>query len=113
MEKMLFTSQRPEVTVTVLPDGKRDVTVLTGEEVVVQEGDPERNSTKTMMFQYNGNNLRTVYEVTEEEVLADLEKYLNYDPSGEPTMEQIQRDSALVNAAIDNYTLELIEGGLI
>lgn len=111
MEKMLFTSQRPDVTITVLPDDKRDVTVLTGEEVVIQEGDTE--TAKTMMFQYDGNSFRTVHEVTEEEIRADLGRYLSYDPSGEPTLEQIQRDNALVNAAIDSYTLELIEGGLL
>lgn len=66
-----------------------------------------------MMFQYDGNRFRTVYEVTEKEIRADLERYLNYDPSGEPTLERIRRDNALVNAAIDSYTLELIEGGLL
>lgn len=50
-----------------------------------------------------------MYELTEEEVLADLGKYLDYTTENEPTMEQLAHDNQL----IDNYTMELMEGGLL
>lgn len=139
MEKMLYTSKMPQVTVTLLPDGKRDVTVLANEQEVIEdtvstlepetpeeslehemppgesltpdsdsEPTPEVQPTNTI-YQYDGNQFRTVYELTEEEVLANLDKYLNYDSSNEPTLEQIAHDHEL----IDSFTMELMEGGLL
>lgn len=138
---------------TVLPDGKRDVTVLVNEQEVIEdtvstlepetpeeslehempleeipeeslepeippeeplapdsdsEPTPEVQPTNTI-YQYDGNQFRTVYELTEEEVLANLDKYLNYDSSNEPTLEQIAHDHEL----IDSFTMELMEGGLL
>lgn len=114
MEKMLFTSQQPAVAIRTLPDGKRDVTVLTGEEVVVVENlTADTVPCKTMMYQYTGNQFRTVYALEEEDILADMEKYLNYDPDGEPTLEQLRHEDEIINAAIDSYTLELMEGGVL
>lgn len=157
MEEMLYTSKMPQVTVTVLPDGKRDVTVLVNEQEIVEqtgnmgvpediilpeetevtaaadvgeapeekapeektpaeetlgeapvEEQPEEPDVNTV-YQYDGNQFRTVYDLTEEEILADLDKYLNYDSSKEPTLEQIAHDHEL----IDSFTLELMEGGLL
>lgn len=110
MEKMLFTSPQPEVTIRILPDGKRDVTVLAEEEEVKEnrEGNPE-GTTEGTTYQYTGNQFRTVYGLTEEDVLADKEKYLNYTTEEEPTLEQLRHD----NEIIDSYTLELLEGGLL
>ncbi|MDO4275867.1 MAG: hypothetical protein Q4D16_19545 [Eubacteriales bacterium] len=65
--------------------------------------------TGNILYQYDGNQFRTVYELTEEEILADLDKYLNYDSAGEPTLEQLAHDHQL----IDSFTLELMEGGLL
>ena len=167
MIKMLYTSRQPRVTITPLPDGKRDVTVLTNEqEVPIEPGNPmetpvetpveppaetptgepaieptaEEPSTESpaetspvdqtenptteelpteppektlperpVMYQYDGNQFRTVYEISEEDVLADMDKYLNYSSDDEPTLEQLQHDHAL----IDSFTLELMEGGLL
>lgn len=110
MEKMLFTSPQPEVTIRILPDGKRDVTVLAEEEEVKenQAGNPE-GTTEVTTYQYTGNQFRTVYGLTEEDILADKEKYLNYTAEEEPTLEQLRHD----NEIIDSYTLELLEGGLL
>lgn len=152
MEKMLYTSKMPAVTITLLPHGKWDVTVLVNEEEIVEQaGDtgaleettpPEETEAVASVntdgvpeeqppaeeapaeppveetpkvppvntaYQYDGNQFRTVYELTEDEVLADLDKYLNYDSDGEPTLEQLSHDHEL----IDSFTLELMEGGLL
>lgn len=98
------------MTVIVLPHGKRDVTVLANEEIVVLENlSAEEAPSSEMMFQYDGNQFRTVYELTEAEIMEDMEKYLNYSSENEPTLEQMKHDNEL----IDNYTTELIEGGLL
>lgn len=107
MEKMYFTQSQPDVRVVKLPNGKRDVTVLANEQIVTMEG--EESGTPSDMYQYDGNIFRTVYELTEDEVREEKEKYLNYDPSGEPTQEQLQHERDL----IDNYTLQLITEGVI
>lgn len=116
MEKMLFTSPQPEVTIRILPDGKRDVTVLTDEEILEEnqeklqeENQTEETQTAPPTYQYTGNQFRTVYDLTEEDVLANKEKYLDYTTKEEPTLEQLRHD----NEIIDNYTLELLEGGLL
>ena len=107
MEKMYFTQSQPDVRVVKLPIGKRDVTVLTNEQIVTMGG--EEGGTPSDMYQYDGNIFRTVYELTEDDIRTEKEKYLDYDPSGEPTLEQLQRERDL----IDNYTLQLIEEGVI
>ena len=105
---MLFTLPQDKVRVVPLPNGMYDVTVLDNEELVdVPSGENGEISAK--MYQYDGNQFRTVYELTEEEVLSDLEKYLNYETSEEPTPEQLAHDNEL----IDSYTLELMEEGIL
>lgn len=116
MEKMLFTSPQPEVTIRILPDGKRDITILTNEEEKKerQQGNPEEESAEeATVYQYTGNQFRTVYDLTEEDILADKEKYLSYTTEKEPTPEQLRHDQEITNTAIDNYTLELMEGGVL
>lgn len=108
MVRMLFTFPQEKVKIVALPNGMYDVTVLDNEELVdVPSGENGEISAK--MYQYDGNQFRTVYELTEEEVLDDLEKYLNYETSGEPTPEQLAHDNEL----IDGYTLELMEEGIL
>ena len=108
MVRMLFTLPQEKVKIVALPNGMYDVTVLDNEELVdVPSG--ENGEISVLMYQYDGNQFRTVYELTEEEILADLEKYLNYETSEEPTLEQIEHDNDL----IDSYTLELMEEGIL
>ncbi len=134
MEKMLFTKKQPEVSITILPDGKRDVRVLKEipEESLTEETTPENtgdtngsiqenageaatenSETIPEAYQYIGNQFRTVYPLTEDDILADKEKYLAYTAENEPTLEQIRHDQEITNAAIDSYTMELLEGGLL
>lgn len=108
MEKMLFSSKHPLVSVQKLPNGKTDVLVLENErlEDVISETDGD---TLSQQYVYDGNAFRTVYEITEDEVKENKEVYLNYDASSEPTLEQLNHDREL----IDNYTLQMMEEGLL
>lgn len=108
MIKMLFTLPQDKVRIVPLPNGMYDVTVLDKEEQV-EIPPAEEGEIAVTMYQYDGNQFRTVYELTEEEILDDLEKYLNYETSGEPTPEQLAHDNKL----IDSYTLELMEEGIL
>lgn len=110
MVRMLFTLPQDKVKIVALPDGKYDVTVLDNEELTeLQSGEPEEMSVQ--MYQYDGNQFRTVYELTEEEILSDIEKWLNYDSSGEPTLEEIEHDNSIIaeyQAEIENAIKEVI-----
>lgn len=108
MEKMLFTSQQPIVNIVLLPNGMRDVTVLANEEFIILEPN-EEEQLKQAAFQYDGNQFRTVYEVTEQEILSNIAKYLNYRSDDEPTLLELKREKEIV----DSYTLELMEAGLL
>lgn len=104
---MLFTLQQPRVRVTILPSGKRDVLVLANEEVVIERS--EDSGKEVQQYQYDGNQFRTVHELNESDIAAEMEKYLTYSTRDEPTQEQIAHDNALIDA----YTLELMEGGVL
>lgn len=110
MVRMLFTLPQDKVKIVALPDGKYDVTVLDNEELTeLQSGEPEEMSVQ--MYQYDGNQFRTVYELTEEEILSDIEKWLNYDSSGEPTLEEIEHDNSIIaeyQAEIENAIKEVV-----
>lgn len=108
MKKMLFESPQPMVSIVLLPDGKRDITVLINEEFIIKETSEEGQMAKAM-FGYDGNIFRTVYELTEEQIMQEIEKYLYYNPQNEPTLDQLRHDREL----IDNYTLDLIKGGIL
>lgn len=121
MEKMLFTSPQPEVTIKILPDRKRDVTVLTDEEEIWEAENEMANIAESgeaaedvpIGYRYTGNQFRTNYPLTEEDVQEDLEKYLDYQAIGEPPIDFLDRDQDIINQAIDDYTMELIEEGLL
>lgn len=110
MVRMLFTLPQNKARVVALPNGMYDVTVLDNEELVdVPSGENAEMSVK--MYQYDGNQFRTVYELTEEEILSDIEKWLNYDSSGEPTLEQIEHDNAIIaeyQSEIENAIKEVV-----
>ena len=110
MVRMLFTLPQDKVKIVALPDGKYDVTVLDNEELTeLQSGEPEEMSVQ--MYQYDGNQFRTIYELTEEEILSDIEKWLNYDSSGEPTLEEIEHDNSIIaeyQAEIENAIKEVV-----
>lgn len=110
MKKMLFTLPQEKVKIVALPNGMYDVTILNNEEQVdVLSGEDEKLSVK--MYQYDGNQFRTVYELTEEGILSDLSKWLDYDAKGEPTLEQIEHDNAIIaeyQSEIENAIKEVV-----
>jgi hypothetical protein len=85
----------------------RDVTVLANEEKFTST-DTEQG-TISEGYRYDGNKFRTVYDLTEEDIKEDVDKYLDYDASTEPTVEQLTHDREL----IDDYTEQLTVEGLI
>jgi hypothetical protein len=85
----------------------RDITVLINEEEFT-ETNVETESTYTG-YRYDGNRFRTIYNLTEDDILADLEKYLDYTADSEPTAEQLKHDEEL----LDNFVLQLMEEGVI
>lgn len=112
MVRMLFTLPQNKARVVALPNGMYDVTVLDNEELVdVPSG--ENGEISVLMYQYNGNQFRTVKNVTEEEILQNIEEWLNYDASNEPTLEQIQHDEDVLSAyltQIENILKEAVNG---
>ena len=102
MVKMLFTLPQEKVKIVALPNGMYDVTVLDNEEQVdVPYGEDGEMSAK--MYQYDGNQFRTVYELSEDEILSDITKWLNYKTDEEPTLEQLAHD----NNIIEKYRSEI------
>ena len=112
MVRMLFTLPQNKARVVALPNGMYDVTVLDNEELVdVPSG--ENGEISVLMYQYNGNQFRTVKNVTEEEILQNIEEWLNYDASNEPTLEQIKHDEDVLSAyrtQIENILKEAVNG---
>ena len=111
MKKMLFDSPQPKVSIVLLPNKMYDVTILDNEEEVVlkSQGEEESECSERVSYRYDGNIFRTVYELTEDRIAADMNKWLNYDPSDEPTLEQLEHDNELT----DKIVAELIERGIL
>lgn len=112
MVRMLFTLPQEKVKIVSLPNGKYDITILDNEELVsIPSG--ESGEISVLMYQYNGNQFRTVKNITEEEILQNIEEWLNYDASNEPTLEQIQHDEDILSAyraQIENILKEAVNG---
>lgn len=85
--------------------------VLTNEEKVVEKTEqPETGEeAEVTYFQYDGNIFRTFESITEAEIKANLEYYLNVKSEEKPT-DAMQK---YAQASIDNYTASLIESGVI
>lgn len=108
MEQMYFTAKQPKLVVTKLNNGMTDVRILTNEEIVdISSG--EEGETVGKMYKYDGNAFRTVYDLSEEEVSADVDKYSAYSTDEEPTLAELRSNQE----AIDAYTLQLIEEGML
>ena len=60
---MLFTLPQDKVRIVPLPNGMYDVTVLNKEEQV-EIPPAEEGEIAVTMYQYDGNQFRTVYELT-------------------------------------------------
>ena len=107
MQEFLYDSKQNKISICVLPDGKRDITILMNEREI--EILNKENEHIERMFQYDGNQFRTIYQISEEEIKEDIEKYLMYEPSNEPSMSELNHDQSIIDA----YTLSLIEEGAL
>jgi len=104
----------PQITIHDLGNGKKDVVLLVSETTVtVQQSvfseDGSDSIEEKEMYEYDGNIFRTCKDITEEDILADIETYLDYEGDEEPTQEMVD----YANEMIDTYTMQLIEEGTL
>ena len=109
MKKMRFSEKQNDVTITTPDDGVTDVIILQNETVVTEKNEQSESEEEVTSYEYDGNIFRTYKEITEDMIRADLEYYLNYDGDEKPTDEMVE----YANKAVDEYTLQLMEEGVI
>lgn len=107
MKKMKFSERQKDVTIATPDDGVTDVIILQNETEVTEKD--EQSGEDVMSYEYDGNIFRTYKTVTEDDIRADLDYYLNYDGDEKPTDEMVE----YANNAVDEYTLKLMEEGVI
>ena len=109
MKKMRFSEKQNDVTITTPEDVVTDVIILTNEKVVTEKNEMSESDEDVTFYEYDGNIFRTYKEITEDMIRSDLEYYLNYDVDDKPTDEMVE----YANKAVDEYTLQLMEEGVI
>ena len=109
MKKMRFSEKQNDVTITTPDDGVTDVIILTNKTVVTEKNEQSGSEEEVTSYEYDGNIFRTYKTITENDVRADLEYYLNYDGDEKPSDEMVE----YANKAVDEYTLQLMEEGVI
>ena len=109
MKKMRFSEKQNDVTITTPEDGVTDVIILTNETVVTEKNEQSESDEDVIFYEYDGNIFRTYKAITEDDIRADLDYYLNYDGDEKPTDEMVE----YANKAVDEYTLQLMEEGVI
>ena len=107
MKKMRFSEKQNDVTIATPEDGVTDVIVLQNETKVTEKN--EQSGEDVTYYEYDGNIFRTYKAITEEKIRADLDYYLNYDGDEKPTDEMVE----YANKAVDEYTVQLMEEGVI
>ena len=109
MKKMRFSEKQNDVIITTPEDGVTDVIILTNEKVVTEKNEMSESDEDVTFYEYDGNIFRTYKEITEDMIRSDLEYYLNYDVDDKPTDEMVE----YANKVVDEYTLQLMEEGVI
>lgn len=109
MKKMRFNEKQNDVTITTPENGVIDVIILTNETVVTEKNEQSESDEEVTYYEYDGNIFRTYKEITDDIIRADLDFYLNYDGDEKPTDEMVE----YANKAVDEYTLQLMEMGVI
>ena len=90
-------------------DKQNDVIILTNEKVVTEKNEQSESDEEVTYYEYDGNIFRTYKYITEEDIRADMDYYLNYEGDEKPTDEMVE----YANKAVDEYTLQLMEEGVI
>lgn len=109
MKKMRFSEKQNDITITTPENGVTDVIILTNETVVTEKNEQSESEKDVIFYEYDGNIFRTYKTITEDDIRADLDYYLNYDGDEKPTDEMVE----YANKAVDEYTLQLMEEGVI
>ena len=109
MKKMRFSEKQKDVTITTPEDGVTDVIILTNETVVTEKNEQSESEEEVTYYEYDGNIFRTYKTITEDDVRADLDYYLNYGGDEKPSDEMVE----YANQMIDAYTALLIEEGIV
>ena len=104
---MRFSEKQNDINITMPEDGVTDVIILTNETVVTEKDEQSGNDVTS--YEYDGNIFRTYKDITEDIIRADMDYYLNYEGDEKPTDEMVE----YANKAIDEYTMNLIEEGVI
>ena len=109
MKKMRFSERQNDVTITTPEDGITDIIILTNETVVTEKNDQSELEKEVTYYEYDGNIFRTYKYATEDMIRADMDYYLNYNGDDKPTDEMVE----YANKVVDEYTLQLMEEGVI
>ena len=109
MKKMRFSEKQNDITITTPEDGVTDVIILQNETEIVEKNEQAETDEEVTSYEYDGNIFRTYKAITEDDIRADLDYYLNYDGDEKPTDEMVE----YANKAVDEYTLQLMEEGVI
>ena len=109
MKKMRFSEKQNDVTITTPEDGVTDVIILQNETEIVEKNEQAESDEDVTSYEYDGNIFRTYKEITDDEIRSDLDYYLNYDGDEKPSDEMVE----YANKAIDEYTIQLMEEGVI
>ena len=109
MKKMRFSEKQNDITITTPENGVTDVIILTNETVVTEKNEQPESEEDVIFYEYDGNIFRTYKAITEDDIRADLDYYLNYDGDEKPTDEMVE----YANKVVDGYTLQLMEEGVI
>ena len=109
MKKMRFSEKQNDVTITTPEEGVTDVIILQNETEIVEKNEQAESDEEVTSYEYDGNIFRTYKEITDDEIRSDLDYYLNYDGDEKPSDEMVE----YANKAIDEYTIQLMEEGVI
>ena len=109
MKKMRFSERQNDITITTPEDGVTDVIILTNETMVTEKNEQSESEEDVTSYEYDGNIFRTYKEITEDVIRSDLDYYLNYNGDEKPTDEMVE----YANKAVDEYSLQLMEEGVI
>ena len=109
MKKIRFSEKQNDINITMSEDGVTDVIILTNETEVSEKHEMSESEEEVTYYEYDRNIFRTYKEITEDMIRADLEYYLNYNGDEKPTDEMLE----YANKAVDEYTLQLMEEGVI
>ena len=109
MKKMRFSEKQNDITIAAPEDGVKDVIILTNETVANEKNEQSESDEEVTYYEYDGNIFRTYKEITEDMIRADMDYYLNYNGDEKPTDEMVE----YANKAVDEYTLQLMEEGVI